>query len=87
MLWHSWVMHLYQNDMQLAMLPKFLGYEGSETTPTYTYTDTALKHQAVEKASKDSLVTDIMDDASIWKSQDIYATLSSDKLKIFQKIF
>lgn len=71
MLRHSRAMHLYQNGMPLAMLSEFLGHEDPETTLIYAYADTEMKRQAVEKASKDSLTTDIMDDAPIWESQDI----------------
>lgn len=75
----------FLRTIQMFSRYKVLVHRNSKriTTLTYAYTNTELKHQAVEKASKDSLVTDIMDNASIWKSQDIYATLSSDKLKIF----
>lgn len=71
MLRHSRAMHLYQNGMPLAMLSEFLGHEDPETTLIYAYADTEMKRQAVEKASKDSLVTDIMDDTPIWETQDI----------------
>ena len=68
---HSRAMHLYQDGMPLAILSEFLGHEDPETTLIYAYADTEMKRQAVEKASKDSLATDIMDDAPIWESQDI----------------
>lgn len=71
MLRHSRAMHLYQNGMPLAMLSEFLGHEDPETTLIYAYADTEMKRQAVEKASKDLLTIDIMNDPPIWESQDI----------------
>ena len=71
MLRHSRAMHLYQNGMPLAMLSEFLGHEDPETTLIYAYADTEMKRQAVEKASKDLLMKDNMDDSPIWESQDI----------------
>lgn len=64
-------MHLYQNGMPLAMLSEFLGHEDPETTLIYAYADTEMKRQAVEKASKDLLTIDIMNNPPIWESQDI----------------
>ena len=57
--------------MPLAMLSEFLGHEDPETTLIYAYADTEMKRQAVEKASKDLLMKDNMDDSPIWESQDI----------------
>lgn len=68
---HSRAMHLYQNGMPLAILSEFLGHEDPETTLIYAYADTEMKRQAVEKASKDLLADDIMDDSPVWESQDI----------------
>jgi site-specific recombinase XerD len=71
MIRHSRAMHLYQDGMPLAMLSEFLGHEDPETTLIYAHADTEMKRQAVEKASKDLLIDDILDDSPIWESQDI----------------
>ncbi len=72
---HSRAMHLYQGGMPLAVLSEFLGHEDPETTLIYAYADTEMKRMAIEKASANTLISEISEDSPIWETQDIIERL------------
>lgn len=72
---HSRAMHLYQGGMPLAVLSEFLGHEDPETTLIYAYADTEMKRDAVNRASKEIVVSKIDDSSPIWESPDIIEQL------------
>jgi hypothetical protein len=44
-------MHLYQNGMDLTLVPQWLGHTNLETTLIYAHADTEQKRAAIEKAT------------------------------------
>lgn len=65
----SRAMHLYRSGMPLALLAEWLGHANPETTLIYSYADTEMKREAIEKAStNNSTGTDI--EIPIWKDNE-----------------
>lgn len=47
---HSLAMSLYQNGVDLSLIPQWLGHSCVETTLIYAHADTEIKRKAIEKA-------------------------------------
>ncbi|WP_202804123.1 tyrosine-type recombinase/integrase [Crystallibacter crystallopoietes] len=68
MLRHSRAMHLYKAGMPLALLSEWLGHADPETTLIYAYADTAMKRQALAKATEG--ITTNPSAVPIWHNQE-----------------
>jgi len=71
----SRAMHLYRSGMPLALLAEWLGHENLETTLIYSYADTEMKREAIEKATANSPIK-MNTEISIWEgNEDIISRL------------
>ena len=76
-------MHLCRSGMPLALLAEFLGHEGPDTTLIYTYADTQMKREVIQKVvGNDSVIPDNAD-KGMWEGNDgIVARLYNDYERI-----